>query len=436
LGQWSSSGGPASVLHSQAFRAAYAAAYSPAYVKSEEAAFQEGVRRNYNRYFEEGRSTGYRERYGALYRAAYEQAVRETHAGAYPDYAKAAFRRGQADEGADFAARPVRIINAEATETIVNSVFEPGEALRVRFKLRNFGGAINRQQVRVRIEALDTSSAVVTVTEQALAQNLKANSLITVGEALEFRMNENAADAARQFRISLLYRGTVIGTGTIAVTTKFMTRVDYAEAPRFQEGLESVLKIKVTNESTKATDAGLKLDFSSNTKVVEALTPSVSVGMLNPGETRVVEFKAIARGPGGDAVNAPLLFQAKLGSGRRVGMIDSELVIPLVNDYRITVGAEINNLREAGVSRVSYRISNVGSPLLMKGLQLRVRVLGENAENFSVVGPNPQYLQSLLQGQNLSFVVPVRSKAPNTGGVIELEAQEDGRTVVVHRVEF
>ena len=42
----------------------------------------------------------------------------------------------------------------------------------------------------------------------------------------------------------------------------------------------------------------------------------------------------------------------------------------------------------------------------------------------------------IAQGESESFVVPVLSNASNSGGTLQLEVQEDGRTVVVHQVQF
>lgn len=401
-----------------------------------DAAYRRSYQGYYDNYFEQARSEAYRARYNELYNASYEPARAAKYAEMYPGYAQAAFNRGRTDEAAEFAARPVRILGAEATETIVNGVFEPGEALRVKVKMRNFGGNISRDKLKLQVQALDASSAVITEAEQVLAQNIKAKSITTVGEALEFRMNENAVNRARTFRVSVVYQGNVISTQDLAVTTKFMIDVNFAESPELKEGLESVLRVKVKNQSRAATDAAFAVKFSSDPKVLEIQNPIVAVGVLNAGEERVIDYKVIARGRGGSSISAPVVFEAALGTGRRVGLMDREERIPLVNDYRIHTNGAASNLRTAGVTRVSYTITNVGSRMVMKGLQLKVSVTGDNSANFAVVGPNPQYLQPLLQGQNLTFVVPVLAKSSGMNGVLELEVQEDGRTVVIHRAEF
>ncbi|NUM88461.1 MAG: hypothetical protein HUU37_04575 [Bdellovibrionales bacterium] len=426
--------------YDRAYRFAYDRMYREYYDANfreySDAAYRRSYQGYYDNYFEQARSEAYRARYDELYNAAYEPARAARYAEKYPGYARAAYERGRSDEAAELAARPVRVLGAEATETIVNGVFEPGEALRVKVKLRNFAGALSREKLKLQIQALDASSAVVTEAEQTLVRDLKGKSLTTVGEALEFRMNENAVNRTKTFRVSVVYQGNVISTHDIAVATKFMVDVGFAESPELKEGLESVLRLKVKNQSQKPTDAGFAVKFSSDPKILEIKNPVVQVGVLNAGEERVIEFKVIARGRGGASVTAPVVFDAALGTGRRVGLLDREERIPLVNDYRIQTNGGARNLRTAGVSRVSYTITNVGSRMAMKGLQLKVSVTGENAANFAVVGPNPQYLQPLIQGQTLTFVVPVLAKSSGMGGVLELEVQEDGRPVVIHRAEF
>lgn len=420
------------VSYNRAFRATYDAVFRGA---SDEA-YRGSYQRYYDGHFEAARSAAYRERYDALYNAAYGNARTRKFNEMYPGYAQAAYQRGRTDEAEEFRLKPVHLLEAAVTETISNGLYEPGEALRLRLRLRNFAdGALAGRDVKVMIQALDSGSAVVSEAEATLVKNLKRKSITSVGEALEFRMNENAVNRSKQFRVSAFYQGRKVGEQVVAVQTKFMIDMGFAESPELKEGLASVLKIKVRNQSTKATDAGLKVTFRSNPDILEVLKDTAAVGALNPGEERVVEFPVIAR-QGGSSIQVPMVLQSLLGNNRRVGLIDEERRIPLVNDYRIDVGSGARTLRAAGVSRVEYTIRNVGSRLLLKGLQLKVKILGDNAGNFAVIGPNPQYLTPILQGQTISFVVPVLSRDANSGGVLELEVQEDGRTVIISRTEF
>lgn len=420
------------VSYDRAFRETYAVHFRAA----SDNAYRDSYQRYYDGHFEAARSAAYRERYDQLYNAAYGAARTRKFNEMYPGYAQAAYERGRVDEAEDFRLRPVRLLEVEATETIPNGLYEPGEALRLRLRMRNFAeNALDGRDVKAVIQALDASSAVISEAEATLVRNLKRKSITNVGEALEFRMNENAVNRAKQFRVTLFYQGRNAGEKVIAINTKFMVDVSFAESPELKTGLETRLKIKLRNQSTKPTDAGFKVLFRSNPQILEVLKDRVEVGILNSGEERVIEFPVIAR-EGGSSIQVPMVVQALLGNERRVGLIDEERRVPLVNDYRIEVGAGARALRAAGVSRVEYVIRNVGSRLLMKGLQLKVKILGDNAGNFAVIGPNPQYLTPLLQGQSLSFVVPILSRDANSGGVLELEVQEDGRSVVINRTEF
>lgn len=423
------------------YRVAYDRAYRDTYNAWFRAASDEAYRGSYQRYydahFEAARSAAYRERYDQIYNAAYGVARQRKFNEMYPAYAEAAYKRGRADEAEEFRLKPVQLLDAAATETINNGLFEPGEALRLRVRMRNFSeAALTGRDVKITLQALDAGSAVISEAEASLVKGLKRKSITTVGEALEFRMNENAVNRAKNFRVTLSYQGRNVGEKIVAIQARFMVDMAFAESPELKEGIATKLKVRLRNQSNKATDAGLKVLFRSNPELIEILNDRVAVGILNPGEERVVEFGVIAR-RGGAVLEVPMVFQSLLGTERRVGLIDQELRIPLVNDYRIEVGIPgVRALRSAGVSRVEYTIRNVGSRLLMKGLQLKVKINGENGGNFAVIGPNPQYLSPLLQGQSLSFVVPILSRDSNSGGVLELEVQEDGRTVIISRTEF
>jgi hypothetical protein len=150
---------------------------------------------------------------------------------------------------------------------------------------------------------------------------------------------------------------------------------------------------------------------------------------------RVAEFPVIARAKGA-SVEIPLTVNANLGNNRRVGLLETRNEYPVLNDYQIRVTSSLSDLRKATTVRAQYVITNTNSRTALKSLQLKIRILGDNADNFAVVGPNPQFLSPILNNQSKSFVVPILSKQANSGGTIELEVQEDGKTVVIHRAEF
>ena len=410
--------------------------YDASYPVASDNAYRNSYQGYYAQHFEEARSAAYAGQVRALYDAAFTSAHDQTYAAKSPAYQQSAYQKGLADEAADFAARPVRLTGAQATETIVNGVFEPGEALRVQLSMRNFAdGALSGKDVKVKLEALDSRSAVISIAEESLLQDLKAKSVTTVGQTLEFRMNENTVNHASKFRVTLSYQGRNVGQQIISVDTSYMVDIAFAESPELSEGVQTTLKVRVRNQSNQPTDAGLAVTLSSKPESMEVLKPTITVGVLNPGEVKVLEFPVIDHAHGA-VVQVPMAFSATLGTGRRVGMNDLEQNIALKNDYVIQTTSNLSGLRSNSVTRVSYSIRNVSSRLLLKSLQLKISVAGPNSKNFVVVGPNPQFLEPLLQGQTLSFGVPVLSQASNSGGTLQLEVQEDGRTVIINQTDF
>jgi hypothetical protein len=190
----------------------------------------------------------------------------------------------------------------------------------------------------------------------------------------------------------------------------------------------------VTNQSQRASDAGAVVSLATTSTAVQIAQAQQTIGSLAPGQSTVVTFSAVDQASDGP-LNLPLAVSVSLPSGRRVGLLDTTDQVAVQNDYTISVGG-VSTLRGPGIARVQYTITNVASRLLYKGLQLKVTVLGANASTFTVLGPNPQYLTPIAQGKSISFVVPVLSNGTNSGSTLQLEVDEDGRTVVVHQLAF
>lgn len=416
---------------------AYAAAYEQSFRASSGDTYRARFQDYYARHFEAARAEAYRARYDALYTAERKAAHDKKFAEVYPGYAAEAFARGQRDEQEDFRLRPVRLLEAQSTETIVNGLSEPGEALRIRVKLRNFAeGELNGADVRIQLTEETKGSAVLSEPETVLSRGLRPKSVTVVGEALEFRMNENALDEAREFKVRVSYQGRDAGEKTIRVTTKFMLKTSLAETPRLLEGLETKIKIKVQNQARKASDPQASLTLKSESGAIEILGTTAPLGTLAPGAEKIVEYRVIARSRQSEIPTA-LTVDARTGAGRRIGLLSENRAVPVVNDYRIYADENaLPGLRKAGLTRLSYSIRNIGARTLMKSLQLSIRVISADGSELKVVGPNPQFLSPLVQGQTTRFVIPVLAKAANGGGVVELEVKEDGRTVVINRNKF
>ena len=410
-------------------------AYERYYPQYEQHAYATTIEENKKIFFERARAAAYAQRVDQLYSAAKETARSATYAAKYPVYAAQEQARGQRDEEAAFAAVPVRMVDAQATETIDNGVFEPGEPLRLRINLRNFGAEVAGSNVKVKVEALDQNAAIISQGEATLVRNLRVKSLTSVRDALEFRMNEGVDGRTSSFKVSVSYQGRDGGSTIVKVNTRFQVNVEFAEELQVKDGIETKAKIRLTNVSNKPSDS-LKVKFIADGRKLEVKNPDQETGPLGAGESRVLEYAVVAHTS--DAMlRIPLAVSAAGAGGRRIGLMDETFQVPVSNDYRVTASSAISALQNPGVTRVVYTVKNTGSRLLYRGLQLTFRFADtDNASNFVVIGPNPQYLWPMLQGETTQFVVPVLVREANAGAVMELELAEDGRTVVINRADF
>ncbi|MEK6704193.1 MAG: hypothetical protein AABZ06_00220 [Bdellovibrionota bacterium] len=419
------------LAYDQAYRYAYNASFSTA----SDQAYRNSYQMYYQRHFESARAAAYAERVNELYRRAFNSAKKAKFNEMYPIYASQEFDRGKQDEARDFDERPVRLLNAEVMETIPNNLYEPGEPLRLKIKMRNFADVgLDGRDVKVKLQALDGASSIIAESETNLSRDLMRKSRTTVSGLLDFSLTEDSVGEAKSFRITLFCKGRVAGEQVVVITPMYMVAMAFAEPPVLREGLESALKLRLKNQSSVATDSGFLVNFKSSSQLIEIVRPQVNVGVLNPGEERVIEFVAIGRETGNAKI--PVAFEGVSGTGRRIGLMDEIRDIPVMNDYVIDVVSGATSLRMAGISRVEYKIRNVSSRLILKTLQLKIRIKAKEGDPFAVLGPNPQYLSPILNGQTSGFVAPVLVRGANSGGTIELEVQESGRTVVLHREDF
>ncbi len=434
---------------SRGYDEGYSSAYRRAYDRSFRIAYDENFRdesdemysRQYDSYYqqhyESARSLAYRDRVNVLYKRGFDRGDDEKFQDVYPVYAAQQYDRGQSDEASDFESRPVRLLSAAVTETIQNGLFEPGEPLRLKVDLRNFSRtAIDSRDLVLEVASVNATGVSITEASSVLVRGLNPKSLTQVSEALEFVLPESLVDKAVSLKVTARYRGQESGESVVQITPQFHLALSFAEAPKLTEGMRTVLKVKVRNQSPQGASGPLTLEILTNSDKIEILKREVVVNSLAVGATTIVEFAVIGRT---SEINPriPLVILATNESARRVGLLDFSGQIPTVNDYKISVSGSAQSLRSSGVTRIPYTIRNISSRLLFKGLQLQIRVLeAEDPEAFAILGRNPQYLTPLENGQSLSFVFPILAKRPNKGAVIELEVQEDGRTTVVHRFDF
>lgn len=428
--------------YDEAFRSSYAAAFSEAessaFPLASQAAYQEHYPKYYAQHFEKARSDAYAQRYGILYRAAYDSSRQTKFAEAYPIYARQESDRGSNDERQDFENRPVRLISVRVTETIANDVLEPGETLRFEAKLRNFAGReISASAVKVKAEVLDGGRATLVEGESLLAKSLASKSMTTVSEALGLVPLEAADGKVVRIQFSVFYEGRLCGSETIDLRPSFLVQVGDPAVPQLREGMPAELNVDLVNRGSKQTASALRLRLVTDSDLAEVINPEKLIGSLDPSRSTRETFTLIARTPE-ERVQLPLSLSLNDPDGRRIGLFDRSKQVPVLNDYRVRLRSTATGLRHAGVTRLAYRLRNANSRWVQKGLQLTVLVESNDGskDSFVVVGPNPQYLAPLENGEFADFVIPVYSKNENSGGTLWLKVQEDGRDVVEHRVKF
>ncbi|MCC7441705.1 MAG: hypothetical protein IT285_08730 [Bdellovibrionales bacterium] len=417
--------------YQQAFQNAYAREFGPASENTYRAEYP-GF---YQRHFEAARARAYSERYRELFDAAFQVAKRERFEARYPVLAREQYARGRADEAEDFRLKPARLLGAEISETWVNGVLEPEETLRVKLNLRNFAASgLDARDVRVSVRALDAGVTAIPVADEALVRGLRAKSVTAVSDALDVRLLGAAVGRPVRLAVRVTYQGRDGGEVTLTLNARWALQLQLDADPQFSEGIPTPVRLRTTNVSSEPIPAGVALNFRSRPEILEVTQGSAGLPALAPGESRVVEFTAIAR-KAGAAVAIPMLFEG-LAAGRRWGYLDLTRELPVVNDYSIRLATDVAKLKTQGVTRVEYVIRNESARLGFQGLQLHTRVLGSSGSEIQVIGPNPQLLAPLVPGQAVSFLVPVLALRDGLSGTLELEVQENGRTVVVHRKEF
>ena len=417
---------------------AYQSAYQTVFAPSSQQAYQAAYQADYQGYFKAAQASAFAQEKQAIYNDAYAAGKQAQYDKAYPVYAQQQYDLGQADEAQVFAKNPITLLGAEVTETISNGVFEPGEELRVKLTIRNFSeSSISSKYVTVTVQAIDGNGTSVSIPSELLVKNLNPKSMTVVTNALAFQFSESAVNSPHRLLVSVKYKGQDAGSQTVTVTPQFMADTQITGPNQILEGMQSTISIQVTNRSTQDMDAGTNVNLSADTSVMEVLQANAPLtNGLAAGASTTVQFPVIVHALEGTTANLPVSVAVTLPSGRRIGLLDNTDQIPVVNDYRIELTSSAAGLEQTGVTRLSYKVTNANSRLTHKGLQLQVTVLGPNAGNFSVLGPNPQYLSPIMQGQSSTFTVPVLSNSANNGGIVQLSVYEDGRTVVVHQVNF
>lgn len=419
----------------ETYQPAFEEAFAFAFSRATEAAYRDRYPDAYRSYFEAARAEAYRIRYGQLYQAAY--AVNETarFEELYPELAAEAFARGEVDEANDFVLRPLRGLRSQVSENDGNGLYEPGELLRLEVELRNFSEAsLAKENVLFTIEAFDTSQVILSTPQESLVQDLKPKSVTWVKKALEFRVLESAVNKRVRLRLTVTYQGRNVYEKVLEITPNYLLGLGLKPQPDFDEGLETSLWTRATNNSQLANSMEAQLELNSDPQILEIRNSRQFLGSLAALESRITEFRVIAR-RGGAHVRVPIELKALATDGRILGLYDSIDSYPVQNDYQIEILNTLGALRNPGVVRVGYRIQNRSSSLINRSLQLSSSFKGD-ASTFEIIGPNPQYLTPIPPGESRQFAVLILVKSANSGGTLVLEVQEDGQAKIIHEKNF
>jgi hypothetical protein len=430
--------------YNRAHQIAYNAAYQAAYTPARQSTYTAKYTGYYDQYKEAARAAAYSAEYQRVYNAAYGPAKKAQYDKALPGYSGQATAKANADEAQDFVDRPLRVIDAQVTETIKNGIFEPGEALRVTVTLRNFSPeqVLKANDVQLTLAAVDATGSTVSVPKELLVKDLQPNTQTVVTEALEFYMDESSVDQTRGFTVGATYQARSAESASVQVNTQWLAKTSVVEPLHLQEGLPGQIGISVANNSTQvdiASGSTATLTGQHGFLDVPGNTGTQMLGSLAAsGGAAVALFPVILRA-NGDTVKVPLAVTVADVFKRRIGLLVTAEEAATENDYKIDEDpATLPNLRTAGITRVTYKIRNISSRLVARSLHLKATIVGDNPNqpNFKILGPNPQYLNPITQGQETYFEVPILSNASNGGGTIQLEVTESGRPVVTRQTDF
>ncbi|MBL7715686.1 MAG: hypothetical protein JNL01_09480 [Bdellovibrionales bacterium] len=434
------------IAYDSAYAQASKSAYPGAYSVAQQFAYQRDYQPFYQKHFELARQRGYKARYDALYVAAYDPAHTAAYAKAYSGYAASAYQAGRAAETNEFKLKPLKVLSLTLDETIPNGVFEPGEPLRFSVKVKNYAGqAIDASKVKLTVTAANASDSgknvIISDASQLLAKNLKPQSETDVTDALGLRLTESAIKKSITVNFELTYEGRRIHFESKTITASFLSTLRLVSPLGLQEGLTTQANIEVTNQSNQPTSSKTKVKMLWNTSEVEILQPEATVGVLKPGEKKIVSFLMKGRTTRSQ-VDVPIAFQVTdSGSGteRRIGLMEFQSQVPVMNDYRISIDSDLSGALKGGLVRAIYKITNQNSRLVLRPLLVTLRFLSPDqktlsATTASVIGPNPQYVRPLENKASRNFVIPVVvNQGMAKGSIFELEVQEEGEVVVIHR---
>lgn len=416
------------------FRPAFDRSHRAAYQQSYDEAYRAELPRARESVLAETRNAAYKEREQQIYEAAFNRAKEAAFQNTFPRYQTQEYQRGRNDEANDFTLRPARLLKASVAETIKDSVLEPGEDLRLTLSIRNFA-AFALQPQDFSLVAATSDGTVVNEAKVNIGRELRPFSVTQVSDSLSFSLPEYALREEFTLALKLFYQGRLISEEGLTLKAQYSAEIKAAGNVRLAEGLPRIMRLTVANRSSLPWPADARLSLRSPASgQVEIPAGEFPLNALTPGEQQTVEVPLIARASG-PQVNVPLDVRIEAGP-RRLGRLVEERGLTVGNAYKVSINSDLNNLRKSGAARLAYQITNLDSVHRGRALQVAIRFLGETPSNFALPGPNPQYLSPVAPGQTVSFALPVKIAAANSGGVLEFEVREEGQPVIIRRISF
>ena len=424
--------------YTQAYRTYYELSFGPASSLS----YSERYPTHYAKWFEQFRLDTYQARVNELYREGFDREEVAVFQRNYPGYAQQEFNRGVSEETQDFVARPVRAVSFAFREETPDSVFEPGERIDFSFGVRNFSSQdLASSDVRLELEVAGPGALPIRKVDAGRGV-VPARGALRIEGALPIRLMEAGLGGVTRVRARVLFRGQVIDSREVEFRVQTRATLEWVEKPSLKEGLPTLLKLRVSNRSTLPISGPIEVALRSDTSLVELRQSSVSMLGLQPGESRELQFDAIARSEL-ESVSFPLAVVLKDGNRKLVLSRDFSNASPVLNDYRVSLLSAPAQVSKAGIVRLEYRLRNVSSRLVFSALELHARIFdvqGVERTDVQWIGFNPQFLMPMERGEQVQFVIPflipAGASGVKSGGRVELEVRENGIPVVIHRAAF
>jgi|GEM_PF-4290978 len=351
-----------------------------------------------------------------------------------------AIKEGEKEEHQDFVNRPVRLgSSAKIVDTKDNQLIEPEETLRISTSLRNFSNqAIEEGSVELRLIEVTPGSLIISKGTSLVDQVIKAKTTTEIKNAFEFQINPQMVDKDVYVKVSAYYRGQKIDESEVQAhaVPKYMLKLDLSNKSQLNEGKLTQFIATATNNSSEGTEK-IVLTLASEADKMEVVKGTAEISAIEKGATAEAAFEVIARAFA-KPLSVPIAIEAKYASGQRVGLLDTEKKLPVLNDYVFSfTKKELKNLRKKGTHSFEARITNVSKRKSSANLQLNIRIIEGDKTNFTIV--KQAKIKAIPKNGRAEVAVSMRAGAVTKAEesiVLEIELVEDGNIVQVHREKF